>query len=460
MGHSPIVPGRAELATADTPDHSNEPTSTSAPDVSSSSSNGNNSSSGYDSNVSSSEKESVCNKVCKKDKCSKRKCAKTKCVKNGGHGKHKQVSSSDGDTSDNAATTESSGDQKAPAKGNKTKARKDKAVSSTEDSSNATTAENDTSAETDEASADANTGADSSSASNSEANTKASEKSNNSTWSISEDCLLRGMKEGDQGATWADIAAALNKSKKEVRARWNIIKNQLPTDSEPSNGASTTADEAGNDTNPDTNDTGVDEEGKNDEEHGGDKPMAEEKGKGKATSPVRNKWHNGVRNDKVAAENKKAKAKAKAKTTVEKESSGDEASSESSEVTSSDSSSDFGYGDQEKRQERRYLQDHIYQELYPADIHPRPDGYFSKRDCELLAAIDSKYKRSRWLEMQANFYNVTGRMVPLEAIRAKCEREEQERAERKANRELERRLGSVERWVKKVSREELEDPES
>ncbi|RKL23478.1 hypothetical protein BFJ70_g12899 [Fusarium oxysporum] len=97
--------------------------------------------------------------------------------------------------------------------------------------------------------------------------------------------------------------------------------------------------------------------------------------------------------------------------------------------------------------------------MYPPYIHPQPDAYLGKRDCALLATIDSKYKRSRWLEMQANFYNVTGRMVPLESLKARCERAEAEKTERSKTRELERRMNKVEDWIAKQEREKSADSE-
>ena len=46
-----------------------------------------------------------------------------------------------------------------------------------------------------------------------------------SNWSISEDALLRGMKEG--GETWAETARAMQRSKNEVKSRWRVVE-KLP----------------------------------------------------------------------------------------------------------------------------------------------------------------------------------------------------------------------------------------
>ncbi|KAK2936335.1 hypothetical protein FoTM2_004279 [Fusarium oxysporum f. sp. vasinfectum] len=221
-------------------------------------------------------------------------------------------------------------------------------------------------------------------------------------WSLSEDCRLRSMKEA--GETWTFISDSLCKTKDD-------------------------------DSDDDTS----------------SEDMSETKTR---KSTVANKWHKGARNLKVAKENQEAKARAKAKTSLPDVSSADEAKDESD-----DDSSLFRYGDREKREQMKYLQEHVYGAMYPPYIHPQPDAYLGKRDCALLATIDSKYKRSRWLEMQANFYNVTGRMVPLESLKARCERAEAEKTERSKTRELERRMNKVEDWIAKQEREKSADSE-
>lgn len=91
--------------------------------------------------------------------------------------------------------------------------------------------------------------------------------------------------------------------------------------------------------------------------------------------------------------------------------SGEEASSEASASDSLPS----------PQRQKAFLTSHIHSHLYPPSIAPAPDAHFSQRDCDVLASADSRYKRARWLEMQANFFNVTGRMVPLEIIRNKVQ---------------------------------------
>ncbi|KAH6987314.1 hypothetical protein BKA56DRAFT_267795 [Ilyonectria sp. MPI-CAGE-AT-0026] len=418
------------------------------------------------------------------------KCLKDRCLKAEDSGDGPQSSSEPDSTqpSGDSRKTESSADNQSEAatgegKKGKKKVKKGKPASSTETASTTEVTSNDMSAN-ENASTDPNITAEGSSKdSTSNCNTVSSKQSatpNDSRWSISEDYILKGMKESDQPATWADIGSALNKSKSEVRARWKLIKDQVQpqqpsaddtTEPEPTGDS----DQVGGESSPVEGDGGDDgtDKGKattssvtSHRDSNESNANGKGKGKGKQASNT-NKWHKGTRNDKVASENKQAKAKAtKTLQETSKILSGEEASSESSASSSSSSQSSsisqLGYGNSEKNDEMRYLQDHIYADLYPAAIHPEPDAYLSKRDCELLAAIDSKQKCSRWLEMQANFFNVTGRMVPLDAIRARCERaEERERSNaRQTGRDLADRLEKVEQWVSKVSREDVDDREN
>ncbi|KAF4989184.1 hypothetical protein FGRMN_9285 [Fusarium graminum] len=382
--------------------------------------------------------------------------------------------SSNVETSENPETTESAsgdttdGSDKSSFKVNNKskKAKPTKARSSTD---------NESSGQIGEISTDADGSAKSSQASDRDPN-----------WSISEDCRLRSMKEASE--TWDFIATSLCKTRSEVRTRWKVLRNQSTaseqtTETETDNvttevetsdavtGAESEEGEANEDEESEEDDSNQDgennDEGDDDAEDDSEyreeissQVKSKSKGKASATSndmgnaAVNNKWHKGARNTKVAIENKWAKARAQAKASGGSDSivSGQEAS-----AGTSDSSSRLGYGDPEKQKQMKYLQDHIYKEMYPPDIHPKPDAYLGKRDCDLLATIDSKYKKSRWLEMQANFYNVTGRMVPLEAIRARCERAEAEKEERAEARKLERRLNRVENWIADQACENSQD---
>ncbi|KAK3181085.1 hypothetical protein K4F52_007626 [Lecanicillium sp. MT-2017a] len=107
----------------------------------------------------------------------------------------------------------------------------------------------------------------------------------------------------------------------------------------------------------------------------------------------------------------------------------------------------------EKHLQRRYWLKHISSNLYPPYVELEADACFSQRDCEILKTLDSQYRKCRWLEIQANFYNATGRMIPLERIRTKLEQAEHLRAHLTKEQTVDgesvcaRRKRSIEEWI-------------
>lgn len=190
-----------------------------------------------------------------------------------------------------------------------------------------------------------------------------------SRWTESQNELLKSMKDG--GEAWATIAAALGRGKREVKARYKSIE-------------STVEERSGTD---------------------GINPKMKAYC-GKARSPEKHKkgWPRRHRKSARHAWRK----------------SDDGSTSASPGMESIDSDA----------QQQMYLQDQIRENLYPPYLALKEDGHFAKRDCEILATVDSKMKRGKWLEMQANFFNVTGKMVPISVFRDKCEAAEAEECER------------------------------
>lgn len=74
----------------------------------------------------------------------------------------------------------------------------------------------------------------------------------------------------------------------------------------------------------------------------------------------------------------------------------------------------------ERRRRERYIFSTTHGTL-SSGADPFVSQGFSRRDRALLSALDDRRLARRWLEMQANFFNVTGRMVPLHLIKAKLE---------------------------------------
>ena len=335
---------------------------------------------------SSGEPDHACKRYHRRRSCEERGCLRHgnfKCLKARGRQKHKHHTSKSNDTcSDDNLTSSSVRDDSSSVQetDNVVTSGSDPATESSEDNSHPSSPERCTSALV-------------------QNNDTTSGDDDGSGWTLSEDHQLRGMKEDSRNPTWAEIAQVLGKGKSEVKARWKTIKSR-----------------------PHKPDIDLDDDDTNEEISARD---AEPKSKKNNKKTKNNNKHNNSRKAEPPAKSKKDPS---GNTTDEADPdanvilSGEEPSSD----TDSDPD-DLTYGaNRERRRQARYLHRHIYSDLYPPLITPRPDEYFGPRDCEILAAVESKWQRSKWLEMQANFYNVTGRMVPLHVIREKCERAGQE----------------------------------
>ncbi|OTB06188.1 hypothetical protein M426DRAFT_119583 [Hypoxylon sp. CI-4A] len=53
----------------------------------------------------------------------------------------------------------------------------------------------------------------------------------------------------------------------------------------------------------------------------------------------------------------------------------------------------------------------------------KPDDWFTERDCQALSAIEARYRANKWLHIEADFVNLTGRYINSEIIRAKFEKD-------------------------------------
>jgi hypothetical protein len=209
---------------------------------------------------------------------------------------------------------------------------------------------------------------------------------------MSEDVILVNMKKDDRKPSWTEIAQAMHKSKKDIKARWKILQDKT-------------------------------EQPSSQEDEDPSEPEVEQQ-------PERKIKKSRKRRGRRAS---KHKPSTQAEETIVL--SGEDASAEASpddgpadqKSPSSSSEADsltYAGSDREIRRQKKYLQKHIRAKMFPPDKYPRADETFSQEDCEILASVESQYKRSKCLEMQANFYNVTGRLVPIELIRARCEKEE------------------------------------
>ncbi|KAI0866266.1 hypothetical protein F4860DRAFT_215509 [Xylaria cubensis] len=95
-----------------------------------------------------------------------------------------------------------------------------------------------------------------------------------------------------------------------------------------------------------------------------------------------------------------------------------------SETSDSDSDSSSGGEDDDDPEveywaQRRYIYDTLHGEMYPDQKVLRPDRFYSESDCRVLAGLEARYRANKWLHLQADFCNATGRMVEAEILKAK-----------------------------------------
>ncbi|EWG47776.1 hypothetical protein FVEG_07808 [Fusarium verticillioides 7600] len=259
-------------------------------------------------------------------------------------------------------------------------------------------------------------------------------------WSLSEDCRLRSMKEA--GETWAFISGSLCKTKDDVRARWKILQSQLlAKDTIKGTDTDNAAEEVSVDdtTDEDDGNDGDDEESAEGDE---DSDADDEDSDDDEESDEDDEDDENPDDDEDSDDNEESN---------ESDEADEDSDDDTNKIPKSTGHCKWHQG------EMKHLQEHVYGAMYPPHIYPQPNAHLVKRDCALLATIDSQYKRSRWLEMQANFYNVTGQMVPLVSFKARFERAEAEKTERSKTRELEKRLNKVEDWIAKQEHEKSAD---
>ncbi|KAK1729923.1 uncharacterized protein BDZ83DRAFT_449025 [Colletotrichum acutatum] len=305
-------------------------------------------------------------------------------------------------------------------------------------------------------------------------------------WTASEDALIISMKEG--GETWASIGNAINRGKNEVKKRWHVMKINVANSVESTCEAhteETTQTESQAATEADAKTEASQDEVKTDDdkykskaERKAERKAEKQKQKNKETLKSDEKLKESQKPSKEVkiTEGKKPESKLKepkqrgkpAKPAPSEDSSkpatsdtNDETPSSSyrdrfnllhdassaSESTSSATSADDNDADPQAQYKRelagqeRYIRRHVHPALYPptpAASHkrkrplpppahrraPSPADRQQRRDDATLAAVVSKREATKWLEMQANFYNATGRMVPLHMIKSRCEAEE------------------------------------
>ncbi|KAI0408245.1 hypothetical protein F4802DRAFT_458923 [Xylaria palmicola] len=233
-------------------------------------------------------------------------------------------------------------------------------------------------------------------------------------WTREEDRIICIRK--SEAKTWADIGKELDRPRRECQHRHRVLASR--------------AKELGITT------TKLAKLYVEDDEEGVGKKRSKDKGKKKSKSVVtddeseqeqQQKKGKGKETNKSTA----SKTKSNSKKKMKKHSSG--AGSETSDPDDDDDDDDDDnqeaaeeqegeYGDTaaaEYWEERRYLYDVRYGALYPDRKALRPDRFYSESDCRVLAGLEARHRALKWLHIQADFRNATGRMVEADMLRAK-----------------------------------------
>jgi len=215
----------------------------------------------------------------------------------------------------------------------------------------------------------------------SDGDTAASEEnhhlSNVAPWTESQDALLIGMK--NDNATWKAIAAVLQHNEKDCQARWDLL----------------TARNKGASTSPDS-DEQTNEDGGGKPSKCGESETKQLGGKSPQSRPV-----NGTRAPDPTEET------------------GLLVADNPATPGHNDARNDDWDNDNEWHRQREYLYGTLYPQLYPPTCKLQPDDKLDAEDSYILSRIIDRMRRSRILQLQADFFNATGHMVPLEVLEDK-----------------------------------------
>ncbi|KAI1503567.1 hypothetical protein F5X99DRAFT_406880 [Biscogniauxia marginata] len=269
-------------------------------------------------------------------------------------------------------------------------------------------------------------------------------------WTREEDHVIVKMK--TEGSTWANIGKELDRGKKEVQRRYKALSSdaeklgltveklsQIWT--EESEGKSEKKNK--NVKNKDNSAKDEDDKGDGKEKGKGNnksKAKSEKAKKGSGNGKDKSKKADTNKNDNKPADassssskkaptaktDKKSKSKAKGKKqAVPAESSSSSSSSSdgdnNKQSSSSSSSEEEEDSEAEHWDQQRYLYHEMWAPLYPDQRALRPDANWSADDCRTLAVLEARQRALKWMYLQSDFYNATGRMVDAAILRAKFE---------------------------------------
>ena len=221
-------------------------------------------------------------------------------------------------------------------------------------------------------------------AADTEATKEAAKNSDDAGWTDSQDAIILSMKDGNE--TWAIIGRAVGRGKKEVQKRHKEL---LATRGAGAGTSTAAPGEAAHDE--------ADNNGRN------------KKAEAAQERDERSKDRDGDRK----------KQKKKAKATKDKSAPGD--TDDTSDLRSPHGTTPYSYlSEQDPRSDRRIYGDHFPSNSLVQNV--QPDANFNERDCQVLVRLADENSRNKWLEMQAAFFNYTGRMVSIELLKHKIGR--------------------------------------
>lgn len=233
-------------------------------------------------------------------------------------------------------------------------------------------------------------------------------------WTPSKDALLRSMKDG--GETWATIASAISMHKNSCKARWKDLSTigDGGADKEEEK-AKEKPDGRGKDMNDTKNDGG-----KATKVEGA--PIAAVADATLADNNVApgNTTASDADNEVSTADNnKKQKQKKKPKLPEQVKKIMKEKNMVKATAVSDDGGSSAPSGGAGRARVATWLGVHgpHYASVQVPD--PMPGNGWTAEDCAVLGTLERKRRVERWLDLQAGFYNATGRMVSIEVLKDK-----------------------------------------
>lgn len=231
-------------------------------------------------------------------------------------------------------------------------------------------------------------------------------------WTREEDRIICVRK--SEAKSWAEIGKELERGKKECQQRHRMLSSharELGITTEKLARLYVDEDEEKAKARSKSKKSGKGKDKDKDKDEDEDKRESKAKGgKGKGKS----KKGAAKSDSKPDTKSKSKKERNRKKVDSDSDSDDEEEEDEEEEVEE-----DAGDTEAEYWAQRRYIYESLYRDMYSEQKALRPDRFYSESDCRVLAGLEARYRANKWLYIQADFCNATGRMVEAEILRAK-----------------------------------------